>query len=235
MGIVYEARDERLGRPVALKMILPAAADPSARERLRREARTAALIGHPHVCQVFEVGEDAGDLYVAMELLEGEPLSTRLAKGPLPVGDAVRTALEVLSALEALHARGILHRDLKPSNVFLTPHGAKLLDFGLALPLAGGGTTDDRLTMTGTLVGTPQYMAPERWTNEGEVGPEADLFAVGAILFEMVTGRPAFGGRSPIDVAHAVLHEPAPALTGDGIEALDRVVSTALAKDPSAR
>src|SRR5262245_48400952 len=217
MGVVYEARDERLGRPVALKMMLPASADPSARERLRREARTAAAVAHPNVCQVYEVGEDQGEIYVAMELLDGEPLAARVARGPMPPAEALRVAEEILAALEALHARGILHRDLKPTNVFLTSRGTKLLDFGLALPTAAEATPDSvaqRLTMTGTVVGTPQYMAPERWTHGSDVGPEADLFAVGALLFEMIAGRPAFDRPSVMEIAHAVMFEPPPTLSG---------------------
>jgi TolB-like protein len=230
MGVVYEARDERLGRRVALKMLLPSLTDTTARERLRREARTAAGIRHPNVCQVFEIG-DGEVLYLAMELLEGEPLSARLARGPLPAAEAVAYGLQILSALEALHARGVLHRDLKPSNVYLTKHGVKLLDFGLALPFVLDASGDERLTLTGTVLGTPQYMAPERWMNEGSVGPESDLFAVAAILFEMVTGRLAFSGRSPIEVARAVLSDPAPSLQGGpGVDVLDRVVRTGLGK-----
>jgi TolB-like protein len=230
MGIVYEARDERLGRRVALKMLLPSLTDGTARERLRREARTAAGIRHPNVCQVYEIG-DGETLYLAMELLEGEPLSVRLTRGPLAPSEAVAYGLQILSALEALHARGVLHRDLKPSNVYLTQHGVKLLDFGLALPFQLDATGDERLTLTGTVLGTPQYMAPERWMNEGSVGPESDLFAVAAILFEMVTGRVAFGGRTPLEVARAVLSDPAPSLQGGpGVDVLDRVVRTGLAK-----
>src|SRR5262245_51301039 len=186
MGAVYEAEDARLGRRVALKTLLPASADPGARDRLWREARAGASVNHPNVCQVYDVGEVDGELYVAMELLEGEPLSTRLSRGPIPAPEALALALGMLGALEALHGKGVLHRDLKPSNVFLPPHGVKLLDFGLALPTTPGQRDGRRLTMIGTIVGTPEYMAPERWTDE-DVGPTSDLFSLGAILFEMVT------------------------------------------------
>jgi TolB-like protein len=235
MGVVFEAEDARLGRHVALKMIRPAGGDPSAKERMWREARAAASVNHPNVCQVFDIGEDGGDVYLAMELLEGEPLSTRLQRGPLPPREALQVALEILAALDALHARGILHRDLKPSNVFLTKAGVKLMDFGLAL--AGGDAThsDVRLTQTGTVVGTPGYMAPERWAQE-TLGPESDLFAVGALLFEMLTGKPAFTGRNAMEIYHAVVHEQPPALSGGGTaDAVDRVLQTALAKDPRER
>ena len=235
MGVVYEARDERVNRLVALKMLLPSTDGPDLRERLRREARTAAAVRHPHVCEIYEVGE-SDELYVAMELLEGEALSARISRGPIPVLEAIPFALQVLSALAALHDHAALHRDVKPSNVFITEHGVKLLDFGLAAPIETGARLEERLTLTGVVLGTPQYMAPERWTGEAQLGPESDLFAVGALLFEMVTGRAAFAGRSPVEVAQAVLSGPAPALEGGpGIDGLDRVVRTALAKRPADR
>jgi eukaryotic-like serine/threonine-protein kinase len=231
MGIVYEASDERQGRRVALKMLLPSLNDAISKERLRREARTAATFTHPHVCQVYEVG-DGEDLYVAMELLDGEPLSARIARGPIPAVEAVSIGLQILSALVALHGSEILHRDLKPSNVHLTSGGVKLLDFGLALPMAGG-SIEQRLTMTGAVLGTPQYMAPERWIGDGAIGPETDLFSVGALLFEMVTGRPAFTGRTAVEVAQAILSESSPSIEGSaGVDVLDRVIRTALEKKP---
>ena len=131
MGVVYAATDERLQRRVALKMVRGTCDQPS-RERLWREARAAASVSHPNVCQLYEIGDANGELFIAMELLEGEPLSARLARGPIVLPESVDIALAVLSALEAIHARGIVHRDLKPSNIFLTAHGIKLLDFGLA-------------------------------------------------------------------------------------------------------
>ncbi len=235
MGVVYEATDERLGRRVALKTIHPEATDPSAKDRLWREARAAASVNHPNVCQIYDVGEQDGEVWIAMELLDGEPLSARLAKGPMSPPEALQAALGMLGALEALHARGLLHRDLKPTNVFLTRHGVKLLDFGLARSLVPMAGSTARLTIVGTVVGTPEYMAPERWTDEN-VGPASDLFAVGAILFEMVTGKPAFSGRTPMEVYHAVAYADPPALSGgSNAEALDRVLARALAKDPKER
>jgi serine/threonine-protein kinase len=133
MGIVFAAEDDTLGRRVAVKTI--ATPDESARKRFKREARAAARVNHPNVCQVYEIGEDGGQLFIAMELLAGEPLSDRLGRGPMPVDEAVSLARDMLAALGALHETSIVHRDLKPSNVFLTPHGGKLLDFGLARPL----------------------------------------------------------------------------------------------------
>src|SRR6266571_7867204 len=134
MGVVYAARDERLERQVALKTMSSLASDDTARKRFWREARAAASVNHPHVCQIYEIGDEGGDLFIAMELLEGEALAERLRRGPLSVSATVPIGLEMLAALAALHSRGIIHRDLKPSNVFLTTHGVKLLDFGLARP-----------------------------------------------------------------------------------------------------
>ncbi len=134
MGVVYAARDERLGRSVALKTLSSLANDETARRRFWREARAAASVNHPNICQIYEIGEDGGELFIAMELLEGEALADRLKRGPMSVSEAVPIGLGILAALSALHARGIIHRDLKPSNVFLTPNGVKLLDFGLARP-----------------------------------------------------------------------------------------------------
>ncbi len=235
MGVVWAARDERLDRQVAIKLILKEGADPQARSRLWREARSAASISHPNVCHVYDVGEHEGELFVAMELLEGEPLSARIARGPLHPPEAVDAALAILGALGALHATGIVHRDLKPSNVFLTPHGIKLLDFGLARPLHRDDAAAVELTTPGMLVGTPRYMAPEQWAGR-DVGPPADLFACGALLFEMLTARPAFGGASLAAICHAVVHENPPALAGGAeAQALDRVIQKAIAKDPGAR
>src|SRR2546426_3811380 len=174
-----------------------------------------------------------------MELLEGEALADRLRRGALSVADAVPIGLGVLAALSALHAQGIVHRDLKPSNVFLTPHGVKLLDFGLARPsdpaLARALDSGAELTRTGMLVGTPRYMAPEQVTGE-VIDARSDLFAVGAMLFEMLAGRPAFSGRSVVEILHATLYEQPPALTGSpAVAAADRVIRRALAKRPSER
>src|SRR3954465_7680542 len=150
MGVVFAAHDGRLQRTIAVKPLSAAADGEGARQRLWREARAAASVNHPNICQIYEVGEDAGRLFIAMELLEGEVLSERLTRGPLPSSEAVPMALGMLAALSALHARGIIHRDLKPSNVFVTTHGVKLLDFGLARPgLNEPGTAETALTRTG--------------------------------------------------------------------------------------
>jgi eukaryotic-like serine/threonine-protein kinase len=234
MGVVYEALDPRLDRRVALKT-LRGPADPAARERFWREARAAARVNHPRVCQLFDVGEHDGELFLAMELLEGEPLSARIAAGALAVADAVQTALAMLSALSELHRVGITHRDLKPSNVFLTPHGVKLLDFGLARPSGALSSEETRLTLPGTILGTPQYMAPERLT-AADGDARSDLFAVGVILFEMLTGRPPFGGATVVDLLHAIAYDQPPVLSGSpAVSALDAIVHRALAKRPADR
>ena len=236
MGVVYAAQDERLGRRVAIKMIRETSAASSARERFWREARAAARISHPNVCQIYDVGEEEGELWIAMELLEGQSLASRLTPGPLPLSDAGPIVLSMLSALEALHQRQIVHRDLKPSNVFLTPHGVKLLDFGLARTFHDSDhAPDGDLTRTGFIVGTPRYMAPEQWKGEA-ADARTDLFAVGAILFEVLTGTPPFPGNSAAEARHATLFDQPPALSGPpAVAAVDRVIQRALAKPPADR
>jgi TolB-like protein len=233
MGIVYEAVDEMLHRTVAIKTLLPSS-DPQVRDRFVREARAAAAVNHPHICQLFEIGDHEGDPFFAMELLDGRSLADRLEEGPLSPPDAIATAIAVLSALDALHKRSIVHRDLKPSNVFLSEHGVKLLDFGLARPFAVT-VEDTALTMPGILLGTPRYMAPEQARGE-EIDARTDLFAVGTLLFEMLSGRPAFPGTSPVDSLHAVLHEQPPALVGSiALVDADRVIQRAMMKSPKER
>jgi serine/threonine protein kinase len=234
MGVVYAARDERLERTVAIKTLAALVPDETTRKRFWREARAAASVNHPNVCQLYEIGEEASEPFIAMELLEGESLAERLQRGSLPLSEAVPVALGALSALSALHERGLVHRDLKPSNVFLTGHGVKLLDFGLARPsdgtLRANLATQSALTQTGALVGTPRYMAPEQIGGEA-LDARTDIFAAGAILFEMLAGRPAFVGRTVVEILHATLHEQPPALTGSpAVAAADRAIRRALAK-----
>jgi TolB-like protein len=235
MGVVYAAHDDQLQRTIALKT-LSSPDDDTARQRLWREARAAASVNHPNVCQIYEVGEEGGRVFIAMELLEGEALSERMQRGSLSPSEAVPIGLGILAALSALHARGIVHRDLKPSNVFLTVHGVKLLDFGLAQPEIDGALgADGGLTRTGIVVGTPRYMSPEQAAGE-PLDARSDLFAAGAILFEMLAGRPAFGGRTVVEVLHATRYEQPPALTGSpAVAAVDRVIRRALAKRPADR
>src|SRR3954465_13563117 len=236
MGVVYAARDERLERTVALKTIR-GGSDEAARRRVWREARAAAGISHPNICQLFEVEETDDGLVLAMELFDGEPLGARLTRGAMSPGDGTSISLHGLDALAALHGRGLIHRDLKPSNLFLTPHGVKLLDFGLARPASTSLGTDTAtlLTEAGVIVGTPNYMAPEQVRGES-LDARADLFSMAAMLFEMLSGQLAFGGATMIDVLHAVLHEQPPALSGGAtVAGLDRVLHKGLHKQPNDR
>ena len=237
MGVVYAAEDPSLGRRVALKTITHS--DEDSRQRFRREARAAASVSHPNACQIFEIGEDAGRLFIAMELLDGEPLAERLKRGPLTLAATLSLGREMLAALDALHAQGVIHRDVKPSNVFLTPRGTKLLDFGLARPLAsdagGALSREGDLTRSGLIVGTPRYMAPEQVLGD-PIDARTDVFATGAVLFEALAGRVAFPGTTAVEVMHATLHEQPPALAGPpAVVAFDRVVRRALAKSPAER
>jgi non-specific serine/threonine protein kinase len=236
MGVVYAAHDDRLDRPVAIKRIRPGLTDGQEGQRLWREARAAASVNHPNVCQLYEIDEDAEGLFLAMELLEGEPLSARLERGPLPASDAVQSTLAVLSALAALHQKGIVHRDLKPANIFLSRHGIKLLDFGLARPVAGVvDSARSDLTLPGVLLGTPRYMPPE--VIEGNAADaRSDLFVVGIVLYEMLAGKPPFRGDTVFELARAIVQDEPAALDGSpGIIGLDRVIHRALRKKPDDR
>jgi eukaryotic-like serine/threonine-protein kinase len=234
MGVVYAAHDERLDREVAIKRMRQGADEPE-RQRLWREARVAASVSHPNICQLYEIEEDGVDLFLTMELLDGEPLSARLDRGPLLPAEAGQITLSVLSALGALHDHGIVHRDLKPSNIFLSRHGVKLLDFGIARALPGAGAVPGALTQSGLIVGTPRYMAPEQLEGNA-VDLRSDLFALGMVLYEMVAGRPPFAGGSIFEVATAILKDEPPALGGSSsIIALDRIIQRALRKQPDAR
>lgn len=240
MGVVYEGWDERLGRAVAIKTVREASKSGDARSRLWREARSLARVSHPRVCQVFNVLEDGKDLFLVLEFLDGRSLADRIASGPITTSEAVSIERQILEALEALHDLGIAHRDLKPSNVFLTRHGAKLLDFGLARSTAprlavDADQTASALTAPGLIVGTPQYMAPEQ-ASGGVVGPAVDIFAAGCILYEMLTGKRAFKGASWVNVLYEVLYHDPPLLSGSReIEALDHVLRLAIAKRPEDR
>ena len=240
MGIVYAVEEEPSGLPFALKVLRQGTEDAQARKRFLREARLMEAVVHPNVCRVHQIGEDAGDVFIAMERLEGISLADRVRRGALPLAEGLQVALGILTAVEALHVKGLVHRDLKPANVYLTPSGVKLLDFGLARPVAGPGGSDEeatrtRLTQAGTVLGTPHYMSPEQLQGH-PADARSDLFAAAAILFEMLTGRPAFAGRTMMEVFHATLYENPPALGGSpGIAAVDRVIRRALAKRPEDR
>ncbi|HEV8241436.1 MAG TPA: protein kinase [Thermoanaerobaculia bacterium] len=249
MGEVYRARDTRLDRTVAIKVLPRAfAADPDRRSRLEREARAISSLNHPNICALFDVGNHEGIEYLVMEHLEGETLARRLARGPLPVDQVLRVGVEIAAALERAHRQGIVHRDLKPANVMLTKTGAKLLDFGIAKPAPGsaqpvqlttpaGLPTHTPLTGVGMLVGTIHYMAPEQL--EGNpVDARSDVFAFGAVLYEMATGIRAFDGSSQASLIASILErQPAPVtslqpLTPPGLE---RIVRICLEKDPDDR
>ncbi len=235
MGVVYRAQDTRLGRAVALKFLLPQySLDPAAKERFLQEGRSAAALDHPNLCTIHEVGEtDDGRLFLAMPLYPGETLKARLTRdGPLPPTEAVEIARQVVHALGAAHAAGIVHRDLKPGNVMLLPGGMiKILDFGLAKVL------DRSQSGSGAQFGTVSYMAPEQLRGESVDG-RTDLWALGVVLYEGVTGRRPFGGESEISAARAILYdEPvAPStLRGDVPTLVEEIILTLLAKDPSHR
>jgi serine/threonine protein kinase len=253
MGEVYRARDTRLGRVVALKVLPEHLSDASRRERFQREARAVAALNHPHICTVHDVGHDAGIDFLVMELVDGESLAARLERGPLSVDVAIALAIEIADGLSSAHRQGIVHRDLKPGNVMLTKAGsgrrhashAKLLDFGLASmvrgeTLAGAAvapTETAPLTEAGAVIGTLQYMAPEQL--EGRpADPRTDVFAFGALLFEMVTGRRAFEGAASATVVAAILRGDTPSVAASlpaAPRALDRLVRTCLEKDPEDR
>jgi Tol biopolymer transport system component len=246
MGEVYRARDTRLDRTVAIK-VLPAhvANNADVRQRFEREAKTISSLNHPNICTLHDVGHQDGIEYLVMEHLEGESLQQRLNRGPVPLGQAMRHAVEIADALDKAHRHGVTHRDLKPANIMLTKSGAKLLDFGLAkltAPDSTGAvstlaTAEKPLTEAGTLLGTFQYMAPEQLEGK-EADARADVFAFGAVLYEMVTGRKAFEGKSQASLITAIMgSEPTPlsALAPMAPPALERVVRTCLAKDPEDR
>jgi len=245
MGEVYKARDTQLDRTVAIK-VLPAhvASDPALKQRFEREAKMLAALSHAHICPVFDVGHQDDTDFLVMEYLEGETLADRLAKGPLPLDNGLRYAIQIADALGKAHGAGIVHRDLKPSNIMLTPAGAKLLDFGLAKPTRPAlGTelaqlpTMSSLTERGTILGTFQYMAPEQL--EGRAADaRTDLFAFGAVVYEMLTGKKAFEGKSRMSVIAAIMQaEPLPISASRRLAPplLDHLVKTCLAKDPDAR
>ena len=247
MGEVWRGKDTRLDRSVAVK-ILPAgfAQDDERRQRFEREAKTVSSLNHPHICTLFDVGHEGDAHFLVMELLEGESLADRLQKGPLPLDQVVKFGAQVAEALSAAHKQGIVHRDLKPGNVMLTKTGAKLLDFGLARPGAGLGgasgstalpTEAKPLTSVGTVLGTFQYMAPEQLEG-AEADPRTDIFALGALIYEMATARRAFEGKSKTSLIAAILStQPPPISSFQPVmpPALDHVVKKCLEKDPDDR
>jgi Tol biopolymer transport system component len=254
MGEVYRARDTRLDRTVAIKVLsAPLAADPELRQRFEREARAISALNHPHICTLFDIGEAPAAepnaeavQFLVLEYLEGQTLAQKLMVGPLSIDAALAYAMQIADALDKAHRAGIVHRDLKPANVMITKSGAKLLDFGLARTaapvVATSGlsmlpTTPPGLTAQGTILGTFQYMAPEQI--EGlDADARTDIFAFGSLLFEMLTGRTAFEGKTRAALLGAILKDEPPrlsALVPGAPPALDRVIATCLAKDADDR
>jgi Tol biopolymer transport system component len=256
MGEVYRARDTRLDRTVAIK-ILPAhlSDDPEAKQRFDREARAISSLNHPNICTLYDVGHQDGMDYLVMEFLEGETLASRLAKGPLPPDQVLKYGIEICEGLEKAHKTGVVHRDLKPGNIMLTKTGTKLMDFGLAKSTTAGASPASSMTMTisgpsadrlsadqpltarGTLVGTFQYMSTEQIEGK-EADARSDIFALGAVLYEMATGVKAFTGKTQASIVAAILAaEPQPISVVRPMSppALDRVVKVCLAKDPDER
>ncbi|MGI9102917.1 MAG: protein kinase domain-containing protein [Terriglobales bacterium] len=258
MGEVYCALDTRLNRRVAIKVLAShLASSPELKERMEREARAISALNHPHICHLYDIGSQDGADYLVMELLEGENLAERLRKGALPLNDILKIGSAIAEALAAAHRQGIVHRDLKPANIMLTPAGAKLMDFGLAKPLlaqtasAPSGTAPSftaarttsgpsplsPLTTAGSIVGTIQYMSPEQIEGK-EADPRSDIFAFGAVLYEMATGKRAFHGKSQISLASSILEsDPEPITASQPLtpSAFEHVVTTCLQKSPDER
>ena len=246
MGEVYRARDTRLERTVAIK-ILPAhlSDKPAAKERFEREARAISLLSHPNICHLYDVGTQDGVSFLVMEFLEGETLADRLARGPLPLEQVLRCGADICEGLEKAHRTGVVHRDLKPANIMLTKSGAKLMDFGLAKPAAGAidagsslqKTISHPLTSEGSLVGTFQYMSPEQVEGK-EVDARSDIFSLGAVLYEMATAKRAFPGKSQLSGASSILEQepdPISAVRPMMPPEMDHIVSGCLAKDRDER
>ncbi len=246
MGEVYRALDTRLDRTVAIK-VLPRhlSEQSSVRERFEREARAISSLTHPHICALYDVGREDGIDYLVMEYLEGESVADRVTRGALPTDQVLRYAIEIADALDKAHRQGLVHRDLKPGNIMLTKSGAKLLDFGLVKytspeevgPLTNLPTQNRPLTEEGTILGTFQYMAPEQLEGR-EADARTDIFAFGAVLYEMTTGRRAFRGSSKASLIAAIISgAPEPMSVAQPLTppALARVVQVCLAKDPDER
>src|SRR5437667_4154208 len=241
MGEVYKARDTRLDRPVAIK-VLPEhiAKREDLRARFEREARAVASLNHPHICTLHDIGNQDGVGYLVMEYMEGETLAARIEKGALPLDQALNFATQIADALDRSHRAGVTHRDVKPQNIMLTRDGVKVLDFGLAKSTPKPGPADETLTAAltqeGMVLGTPQYMAPEQFEGK-EADARSDIWAFGAVLYEMLTGRRAFQGKSYASLLSAILSaDPAPIAVKPFTPSwLERLVRRCLAKDSEDR
>ena len=246
MGEVYRARDTRLDRTVAIK-VLPEhlSSNPQLRERFDREAKAISSLSHPHICPLYDVGHQDGVNFLVMEFLEGETLAHRLRKGPLAPDQVLQYAIQITDALDTAHRHGVVHRDLKPGNIMLVKTGAKLLDFGLAKVRAAEAasgmtalpTQTTPPTREGTILGTLQYMAPEQLEGK-EADARTDIFALGAVIYEMATGRKAFDGATQANLIAAILERDPPPISAIqplSPPALDRVLRICLAKNPDAR
>ena len=248
MGVVYKAQDSRLERAVALKFLPEKLAqEPQALERFRREARAASALNHPGICTIYDIGEQDGRAFIAMEFIDGETLRSHIHGKPLPVDEVLDLGTQIAEALEAAHAEGIIHRDIKPANIFVTKRGrAKVLDFGLAklVPkgIAGGdGDSSEESasanSIAGIISGTPSYMSPEQVRGD-DLDPRTDIFSLGLVLYEMATGRQAFGGGTGGAIIEAVLTRPPAAVRSinpDIPPRLEAIIDKALAKDREQR